>query len=192
MSNIVEFHPKNQQDWRKWLEKNHQTEDAVWLIFYKQSSTKANLTWSEAVDHSLCYGWIDSIKKTVDSESYKQYFSKRKANSTWSKVNKDKVEKLAADNVMKDAGFKVIDVAKKNGSWTLLDSVEALILPDLLLQEFKKHEGALAYYKGLSNSDKKILLSWIALAKRPDTKEKRAIEIAENAAQNQKPKVFRN
>jgi len=76
------FCPSNKEAWRIWLEKNHKTKDSVWLIFYKKKSPNPNLSWSEAVDEALCFGWIDSVKKTIDSESYKQYFSKRKAKST--------------------------------------------------------------------------------------------------------------
>ena len=91
MNNTEEFCPSNQQDWRNWLELNHKNKDAVWLIFYKKNSPNFNLSWSESVDEALCFGWIDSTKKAIDKEKYKQYFSKRKAKSNWSKINKEKV-----------------------------------------------------------------------------------------------------
>ena len=130
-------------------------------------------------------------KKTIDSERYIQYFSKRKPNSIWSKVNKDKVEYLTSKKRIQKAGYKSIETAKENGSWFILDDVEALILPENLKKEFDKRKGALEYYESLSKSAKKILLSWIVLAKRPETKQKRIIEIAENASRNTKPKQFR-
>lgn len=188
---IETYYPKSQTDWRNWLDENHQLKQSVWLVFHKKSTKVASISWSEAVDEALCFGWIDSTKKTIDSEKYIQYFSKRKSNSIWSKVNKDKVAYLTSKKLIKKAGYKSIEIAKENGSWFILDEVEALILPKDLKKEFDKREGALEYYESLSKSAKKILLSWIVLAKRPETKQKRIIEIAENASKNTKPKQFR-
>ncbi len=188
---IETYYPKSQIDWRNWLEVNHQLKQSVWLVFYKKSTKTPSISWSESVDEALCFGWIDSTKKTIDSERYIQYFSKRKPNSIWSKVNKDKVEYLTSKKLIREAGYKAIETAKENGSWFLLDDVEALILPENLKKEFDKREGALEYYESLSKSAKKILLSWIVLAKRDKTKQKRIIEIAENASRNTKPKQFR-
>ena len=159
--------------------------------FSQKKSPNYNLSWSESVDEALCFGWIDSTKKTIDEERYIQYFSRRKPNSIWSKVNKGKVDYLTRENLMQDAGYKTIEIAKKNGSWSILDDSEALLIPEDLKKEFSKREGALEYYESLSNSAKKNLLAWIALAKRPDTKQKRIIEIAENASRKLKPKQFR-
>ena len=191
MKNIEEFCPVDQGEWREWLSENHEKKEAVWLIFYRKKSPKYNLSWSESVDEALCFGWIDSTKKTLDEERYIQYFTKRKPKSIWSRVNKDKVDQLIAEGLMQDAGYKSIEVAKSNGAWTLMDSVEALIVPEGLKAEFDKWPGSAEYYESLSKSAKKMLLGWIALAKREETKQKRIIEIAENAAQGQKPKSFR-
>lgn len=191
MKNIEEFCPVDQGEWREWLSENHEKKEAVWLIFYRKKSPKYNLSWSESVDEALCFGWIDSTKKTLDEERYIQYFTKRKPKSIWSRVNKDKVDQLIAEGLMQDAGYKSIEVAKSNGAWTMMDSVEALIVPEGLKAEFDKWPGSAEYYESLSKSAKKMLLGWIALAKREETKQKRIIEIAENAAQGQKPKSFR-
>ena len=191
MKDVEDFCPYDKIDWRKWLELNHRKKEAVWLILYKKKSPNHNLNWSESVDEALCFGWIDSTKKTIDSEKYKQYFSKRKAKSNWSKINKAKVKTLIDQGLMQDAGNKTIEIAKENGSWTFLDSVEALITPDDLTEEFSNFEGAQEFYDGLSNSAKKILLYWVISAKRKETREKRVLEIAENAGNNLKPKQFR-
>ena len=183
--------PKNKAEWRKWLEKNHLEKDAVWLIGYKKSSGIPTVSWSETVDVALCYGWIDSVRRPIDDAKYMQYFGKRKATGTWSKINKDKIEVLIAEGLMADAGLKTIEVAKENGSWTILDEVEALIIPGDLAKEFSKHPGAESYFSSLSKSRKKILLTWIVHAKRPDTRSGRIVEIAENAAENKVPKRFR-
>jgi uncharacterized protein YdeI (YjbR/CyaY-like superfamily) len=191
MNDVEDYCPNDKQGWRKWLELNHNKKEAVWIIFYKKKSSKFNLNWSESVDEALCFGWIDSVKRTINNEKYKQYFSKRKANSTWSKINKDKVDYLTSENLMQEAGYKTIEIAKKNGSWSNLDEIEALILPEDLKIEFNNREGAFEYYESLSKSEKKILLAWVVLAKRTETKQKRSIEIAENASRKLKPKQFR-
>ena len=185
------FCPLDKQDWRNWLELNHEKVDAIWIIFFKKKSPNFNLSWSESVDEALCYGWIDSTKKTIDDEKFKQYFSKRKEKSNWSKVNKRKVEQLVENGLMKQAGIKSIEIAKENGSWTLLDPVEDLITPEDLTKEFMKYQGAQNFYDNLSNSAKKILLYWVYSAKRAETRQKRVTEIAENAGSNLKPKQFR-
>lgn len=191
MNNVEEFCPVNQKNWREWLELNHLKKDAIWLIFYKKKSQNHNLTWSESVDEALCFGWIDSTKKTIDSEKYKQYFSKRKAKSNWSKINKDKIKTLIDQGLIEEKGYQSIEIAKENGSWTILDSVEALIIPEDLKEEFAKHEGSFEYFENLSKSDKKNLLYWIVSAKRNETRLKRIIEIAENASKHLRPKQFR-
>lgn len=188
---IAEFCPKNQAQWRKWLSENHNKKDAVWLVYYKKQSGKSTLTWSNAVDEALCFGWIDSKSETIDEERYRQYFSKRKPNSIWSKINKDKIEKLIANNLMTPAGFRVIEIAKQNGSWTILDEVEALIVPPDLRDALTKYTNALEYFDGLSKSNKKILLYWLVSAKRQETRRKRIEEIAKYASEGQKPKQFR-
>ena len=191
MKDVEDYCPYDKQDWRKWLELNHNKKEAVWLIFYKKKSSNSNLNWSESVDEALCFGWIDSVKRPIDIEKYKQYFSKRKANSTWSKINKDKVDYLTSENLMQEAGYKTIEIAKKNGSWSILDEVEALVIPEDLKKEFNERVGSLEYYESLSKSVKKILLAWVVLAKRTETRQKRIIEIAENASRKLKPKQFR-
>ncbi len=191
MKDVEAYCPYDKKDWREWLELNHHKKEAIWLIFHKKKSPNYNLSWSEAVDEALCFGWIDSVKKTIDSEKYKQYFSKRKATSTWSKINKDKVKGLIDQGLMKSAGYRSIEIAKENGSWTLLDEVEALVIPKDLRDELANHQGSMEYFDSLSKSAKKGLLYWVVSAKRKETRQKRILSIAENAANNLKPKAFR-
>jgi uncharacterized protein YdeI (YjbR/CyaY-like superfamily) len=191
MKDVEEFCPSDKKDWRDWLELNHGKKDAVWLIFFKKKSPNYNLSWSESVDEALCFGWIDSTKKGIDNEKYRQYFCKRKPKSNWSKINKDKVKTLIDQGLMKEAGFKSIEIAKENGSWTILDEVEALVIPEDLKSGFKKYKGSIEYFNSLSKSVKKQLLYWIVSAKRMETRQKRILEIVENAGQNKKPKQFR-
>ncbi|NQX96808.1 MAG: YdeI/OmpD-associated family protein [Flavobacteriales bacterium] len=191
MKDIEDYCPSGKQDWRKWLELNHNKKEAIWLIFHKKKSPNYNLSWSDSVDEALCFGWIDSTKKTIDTEKYIQYFSRRKAKSNWSKINKDKVKTLIEQGLMKEEGYKSIKIAKKNGSWTFLDEVEALIIPEDLKGEFANYKGSMEYFDSLSKSVKKILLYWIVSAKRKETRQNRILEIVENASKNLKPKQFR-
>lgn len=186
------FYAASQKHWRNWLQKNHQKKESIWLICYKKKTNTPTVTWSDAVDEALCFGWIDSTRKSIDDERFQQYFCKRKPKSVWSAINKDKIKRLVKDGLMTKAGLDAIDVAKKNGSWTLLDHVEKLKIPADLNKEFKNTEpGAKKYFTGLTRTDKRIILQWLALAKRPETRQKRILEIVTFASQNLKPKPFR-
>lgn len=187
---IETFYPRNRAEWRDWLINNHDKKASVWLIYYKKKSMVPTVSYSDAVDEALCFGWIDSKAKPVDEEKFMQFFSRRKVNSVWSKVNKGKVERLISEGLMTDAGLEIIEKAKQNGSWTILDEAEALIIPVDLDQAFSKSENAKQYFLGLSRSDKRNILQWLVLAKRLETREKRIAEIVECANWNQKPKQF--
>ena len=148
------------------------------------------MSWSDAVHEALCFGWIDSIKKKRDAESSIQYFGKRKPKSTWSKINKQKIEKLIAEHRMSQAGYDAIAIAKENGSWEILDSVEELIIPEDLMFELSSRTNALEFFQSLSKSIKKMMLYWIISAKRPETRQKRILEIAGCAEKKIKAKQF--
>lgn len=184
------FYPVNQTEWRQWLEQNHLSKQSVWLVFYRQKSEKKSISWSEAVDVALCFGWIDSKKIKIDEEKSHQFFSKRKPKSTWSKINKEKVRQLIDNGLMTPTGFNIIEIAKQNGSWTILDEVEELIIPNDLDKAFKKHKGSKDYFLSLSKTIRKMMLQWIVLAKRPETRQKRINEIAKLAGESKKPKQF--
>lgn len=189
-SDIPQFYPDSTKAWRKWLTKNHLTKDAVWLVLYKKKSGVPTISWSEAVDEALCFGWIDSKAMPVDEDKYIQFFCKRKAASTWSKINKDKIIRLMDAGLMMPAGLESIEKAKQNGSWTILDEVEELIIPEDLRSALKALPGSEDFFLGLSRSVRKAMLQWIVLAKQAATREKRIHEIASLAAQGRKPKPF--
>ena len=184
------YYPKSNQEWRQWLEENHLQKEAVWVVFYKKSANQPTVTWTDAVDEALCFGWIDSIKKKLDTERSIQFFSRRKPNSTWSKINKQKVIHLVETAKMTPAGLACIDIAKQNGWWEILDSVEALTIPQDLENALNTSETAMHYFSGLSKSVRKMMLQWLVLARRPETRQKRIKEIVALAAKKQKPKQF--
>jgi uncharacterized protein YdeI (YjbR/CyaY-like superfamily) len=138
VTDVESIYPTGRRQWRKWLEKNHDKKDAIWVICYKKQAEKPTIAWSDAVDEALCFGWIDSQRNSLDDEKFIQRFSRRKPVSTWSKVNKEKIKRLTQEGLMSAAGLKAIEVAKQNGSWTLLDEVEELIIPKDLENALKR------------------------------------------------------
>ncbi len=190
VTDIETYYPKDKAAWRKWLQKNHKTKQAVWLIQYNKASVNPSISWSDAVDEALCFGWIDSKKISIDKEQSHQFFSKRKAKSTWSKINKAKVAELIDKGHMTDQGFASIELAKQNGSWTILDDVEELIVPADLDIKFGSQPGSKDFFMTLSKSVRKAMLQWLVLAKRPETRQQRINEIVELASQKRKPKQF--
>ena len=184
------FYPENRAQWRKWLEENHDSKPFIWLVYYKKETGKPTISWSEAVDEALCFGWIDSTAKSWEGGGFVQYFTKRKPHSTWSKINKEKINQLMSQGLISKAGMDSIERAKQNGSWEILDEVEELIIPTDLENAFKTKPGSSEYFMSLSKSVRKSLLQWLVLAKRQETRQKRILEIVESASQRKKPKAF--
>jgi uncharacterized protein YdeI (YjbR/CyaY-like superfamily) len=185
------FYPKGRKQWRQWLKKHHARKQSIWLICYKKKSNIPTVSWSEAVDEALCFGWIDSQRRSIDDEKFMQYFCRRKQKSSWSKINKAKVQYLIEEGLMTQAGFDSIEIAKNNGSWATLDEVQELKIPADLNRELRNQIKAKKYFLSLSRSDRRNILQWLVSAKRQETRLKRIAEIVELGKQNQKPKQFR-
>lgn len=190
-TNIETFCPASRQEWRRWLAEHHDKKESVWLVYYKKEVNLPTITWSEAVDEALCFGWIDSTVRSIDPEKFMRFFSRRKPKSVWSKINKEKVQRLIEQQLITPAGLHSIETAKQNGSWTVLDDAEALKIPKDLLKAFRVQPGSKAFFLSLSKSARKAILQWLVLARQPATRQKRIAEIAELAAQKLKPKQFR-
>lgn len=187
---IEQRHFSTVQEWRSWLEENHLTKNGIWMIFYKKESKRPGISWSEAVDQALCFGWIDSLKKSVDGTYSIQFFGKRKAKSTWSKINKEKIERFLSEGLVKQAGLDSVMIAKNNGSWSILDDVENLVVPHDLEEALQSIPEAELFFQSLSKSNKKMLLQWLVLAKQEKTRTARIQEILRCAALGAKPKPF--
>lgn len=114
---IETFYAENRLQWRKWLNKNSQTKNEVCLIMYHKKSETKSIYHDEAVEEALCFGWIDSLRNKRDHESFYQRFSPRRVGSKWSKLNKERVEKMTKQGLMTEQGQKLIDIAKKKGKW---------------------------------------------------------------------------
>ena len=176
----------SRQAWRDWLAENHLSESAVWLIIYKKASGKPTVTYKEAVEEALCFGWIDSKPNKRDAESYFQYFSQRKPKSNWSKINKEMVAWLEASGKMFPQGAKMVALAKRTGTWDALNKVDKLVIPDDLEEEFARFAGAKANFEAFPPSVRRGILEWILNAKRAPTRQKRIRETAEKAARNER------
>jgi uncharacterized protein YdeI (YjbR/CyaY-like superfamily) len=181
---IATFYAKDRPAWRTWLQKNHTTEKSVWLIIYKKDCSIPSVYYKEAVDEALCFGWIDSKPNKRDEVSYYQFFAKRNPKSNWSKVNKLKVEKLIAANLMTEAGFAMIDLAKQNGNWDALNDVDEVILPADLQDAFSNNKIAFTNFEAFARSSRRGILEWILNAKQPTTRQKRIAETVKLAEQN--------
>ncbi len=172
-SELREIHPKTRAGWRSWLEKNHAQCAGVWLLYYRASTGKRRLSWEDAVREALCFGWIDSKVNPIDGECYRQIFTPRKPRSAWSKINKQHVAELAEAGLMTDAGLRAVDVAKENGAWSLLEPVDALIVPADLESALRGSKRAREAYEALSNSAKRAVLYSLYSVKREETRAKR-------------------
>ena len=182
------FYFKSDKEWRTWLHENHDKQHGVYLIFYKVETKIPSMRWEEAVKVALCYGWIDSTVKSLGNGKRQQYFCPRKPKSVWSKVNKDYIKELEISKLMHESGIKSIQIAKENGSWTSLDNVENLVIPEDLQEAFNKNEIAYKNYNNFAPSYKKGYLYWLFMAKRTATREKRILEIIALCEANKKQK----
>jgi uncharacterized protein YdeI (YjbR/CyaY-like superfamily) len=171
------YYAPDRADWRKWLEENHATSEGIWLVYYKKESGKSRVHYAEAVEEALCFGWIDSTLNPIDEQKYMQLFTPRKPKSAWSKLNKERVEKLLKEGLMTPAGIAKTEAAKHHGSWEENDSVEAFSLPEELEIAFAENPRALEFFNSLSNTNRKMILYYLNNAKKPETKFARIKEI---------------
>lgn len=185
------FYAKNRKAFRTWLEKNHEKEKNVWLILYNKTSATKSISYVEAVEEALCFGWIDSKPNKRDNESRYQYFAKRKPSGVWSSINKERIEKLIKQGLMTKAGLAAIGQAKKNGSWNALDKIDKIEIPKDLEDALAKNKKASDNFKTFAPSSKKIILNWIYSAKRPETRKQRVVDTVQLAAKGIRANHYR-
>jgi uncharacterized protein YdeI (YjbR/CyaY-like superfamily) len=178
------FQPDDRVAWRAWLERNHRTTSAVWLVLGKKQSSGPRIPYDAAVEEALCFGWVDSRTNKLDDERYKLLYTPRNPGSGWSSSNKERVQRLIAEHRMTQAGLDLIEGAKRDGSWSSLDDVEALRIPPDLQAALAESPTAQRFFEAFSASAKKIILLWILNAKRPDTRSRRVEETVRLAEQN--------
>ena len=161
----------NQAEWEAWLEQHVEKADGIWLRIYKKASGIPTISYDEAVESGLCFGWIDGQKGTYDDISYVQRFTPRRAKSIWSKVNTLKVERLLAEGRMRPSGITQMEAAKADGRWAAAyDSATTIQIPDDLAKALAENAGARAFFDGLSQSNRYAILFRIQTAKKPETR----------------------
>jgi len=183
---LQDFHPLKREQWRDWLAGNYDKSDGVWFVYFKKHTGKPLVTYDEAVEEALCFGWIDSVARKFDEERSKLLFTPRKRKSVWSKPNKLRVEKLIKEGLMTEIGLAKIEAAKKDGSWNALDASDNLEIPTDLTKAFKENKIAAKNFEAFSQSVKKGILYWIISAKRDETRQKRIEKTVSMAARNKR------
>jgi uncharacterized protein YdeI (YjbR/CyaY-like superfamily) len=166
-------------DLRRWLKANHTRTESVWLVHYKKSAGSKYVPYGDIVDEALCFGWIDGLARGLDDRRSMLLFSPRRPRSVWSRINKQRVERLIAERRMTPHGMAKIEEAKRDGSWDLLTGSDNLTVPPELARAFEKNKGAARKFAALSESVRRRLLATVALAKRPETRAKRVREVIE-------------
>ncbi len=179
----MRYTPRNRAQWRNWLEKNHAKETEVWLVFLKQHTKKPNVSYNDAVEEALCFGWIDGVKRSIDEDHYMHRFTPRKSGSKWSKINKQRAQRMLEADQLAPAGKKSIELAKNNGRWTEPVSARTSFSksPELNAR-LKHHKQAGTFFASLAPSYQPQSIAWIETATRPETKKHRldqAIELLE-------------
>jgi uncharacterized protein YdeI (YjbR/CyaY-like superfamily) len=176
--------PRTRAEWRAWLAQNYARREGIWLVSYRTLTGKPRLAYEEAVEEALCFGWIDSKLTLLDEERSLQWMAPRRRGSAWAKSNKERVERLTAAGLMAAPGLAKVEAAQKDGSWNLLDSVEALAVPPDLAAALAARPAAQEHFSAFPASVRKGFLYWIASAKTAATREKRVRESAELAQRN--------
>lgn len=175
------------ESFETWLEKHHDNSNGLWLKIYKKDSGKKTISYAEALDIALCFGWIDGQKNAYDEQAYLQKFCPRTAKSIWSKVNIGHVERLINNAKMKPAGLKAVEKAKADGRWEkAYDSPSKMTIPEDFLKELSKHKKAEEFFKGLNKTNLFSIGFRLQTAKKQETREKRMKEIIEKLAKGEK------
>ena len=173
--------------WRQWLKKNHRSQTAAWVVFYKQHTGKTWISYDAAVEEALCYGWVDSLVRRIDDDTFARKFTPRKPGSKWSASNKKRVAELIDSGRMTPHGQALVDAAKQDGSWAARTAAATqFAMPTELTAALAKHTLAREHFEALSPSCRKQYITWIASAKKPETRERRSKEALKLLAKNQR------
>jgi uncharacterized protein YdeI (YjbR/CyaY-like superfamily) len=174
---VIELFCRNAEQWRTWLQAHRARDEGVWLIFYRKETDIPSIDYDTALDEALCFGWIDSLIKKIDDMRYARKFTPRRETSKWAPSNKQRVERLIREQRMTAFGLAKIEAARRNGMWEKPDRPEISL--DLLKEFRAALEGnpvAYSYFESLPPSYRKQYLTWIAVARRPETRQKRIAE----------------
>src|SRR5215203_1082570 len=187
MGDREQVQPADRAAWRAWLAEHHDSSPGVWVVTWKRSTGRPVVGYEDLVEEALAYGWIDSTARGLDAERTMLHFGPRKVGSGWSRPNKRRIERLLAAGLMAAPGLAALQRAHADGSWTLLDDVENLVVPPDLAAAFDRHPGAAAHWEALPRSVRRAALERLVQAKRPATRAARIEDIAGKAAAGERP-----
>jgi uncharacterized protein YdeI (YjbR/CyaY-like superfamily) len=177
------IHVGDRAAWRAWLERNHASTPGVWVV---RPRKQPPLDYDALVEEALCFGWVDSREQPVDDERLMQLLTPRKPGSAWARSNKERIARLDNGGALAEAGRRVVETAKADGSWSRYDSAEALEIPADLAAALGASARAAESFAGFTDAAKRTILRWLIDAKRPETRAKRIEEIARRAAENER------
>lgn len=173
--------------WQNWLAKHHNTSAGVWLFIAKKKAGRPTVTYPDALDVALCYGWIDGQKKPFDEQFWLQKFGPRKARSIWSKKNTEHTDRLIKEGKMKAGGLEAIETAKANGSWQrAYDAQSKMTIPEDFLKALHNHKKATEFYKTLNRTTLFSIAFRLQTAKKEETRQKRILQIIDMLSKNEK------
>jgi uncharacterized protein YdeI (YjbR/CyaY-like superfamily) len=182
MDEAERFEPATTAEWSDWLARNHARAKGVWLVTPRSVTGRETVDYDTSVVEALRYGWVDATVRTLDEERAMQWFSPRKPTSVWASSNKQRIERLRAEGRLEPAGEAVVRAAQANGTWTMFDDVERLVVPDDLAAALAARPGARDRWDAASPSSRRMALGWIVQARRPETRARRVERTAERAA----------
>lgn len=183
IANREVLRPASRVEWRAWLAEHHADSPGVWVEYPKVRSGLPGPTYDDLVEEALCFGWIDSVVRKTGVEGIKcMQVSPRQPGSIWAKTNKVRLQRLEHDGMLTPAGTAVIARAKSDGSWMLLDDVEAEVIADDLARAFRAVHGSSAAFQALPASRRQQLLYWVYSAKRPATRAQRITAVVHGTA----------
>jgi uncharacterized protein YdeI (YjbR/CyaY-like superfamily) len=178
---------EDQKNWAAWLEQNHAASSGLWLRLAKKASGLNSVSYAEAVEAALCYGWIDGQAKSYDASSWLQKFTPRGVKSIWSKINREKAQKLIESSQMKPAGLKAVEAAKQDGRWeAAYDSPSNATVPSDFQAELDKNAQAKAFFATLNSTNRYAILHRIQTAKKAETRTKRIQQFIEMLEKKEK------
>jgi len=188
LSNALSF--KDGQEWHQWLQLNHAVESGAWLLIYKKHSAKAGISYDEALEEALCFGWIDGKMQSVDPDKFILRFSPRKAKSVWSKINKERAERLIAQGKMTEAGLSKVEDAKKNGLWDeAYTNRKKGEIPSDLETALSSNRTAWVNFHNFANSYRNMYIGWVIGARTEETRKRRIAEVVKRSTLNKKPGI---
>ena len=185
MDDAERLEPTTVEEWSSWLRTHHDRPSGVWLVSPRKAAERP-VSYEESVLEALRYGWVDSTVKPVDELRSMQWFAPRRPGSMWTRINKGRVARLEEAGLMEPAGAAAVALARETGMWTLMDDVEDLVVPDDLAAAFDRHPGSRDHWESWSPSARKLILTWIVLAKLAETRAVRVRTTAEKAALGEK------